>query len=90
MNVAPGQYAPRLADKYMENMVISGTKSDKPPRPREVNGLDRPTENLAERGDYPGHVAETSLYTKASLHPALTVAAFVGALVAALLKSKQE
>ena len=34
-NAAFGQYAPRLADKYMENMVISGTKSDKPPRPRE-------------------------------------------------------
>lgn len=79
MNAALGYFAPRLADKYMESSVISGTKSDKPPRPREANGLDRPSENLAERGDYEGHVAQTSLYTKASLHPAVTAALVAGA-----------
>ncbi|HEV2801183.1 MAG TPA: SDR family oxidoreductase [Pyrinomonadaceae bacterium] len=89
MNAALGQRAPRLADYYMESMVISGTKSDRPPRPREQNGLDRPSENLTERGNYEGHVARTSLYTKASLHPVACVALLVGAgaLVAALLPS---
>ncbi|MDQ3134638.1 MAG: SDR family oxidoreductase [Acidobacteriota bacterium] len=85
-NAALGHYAPRLADLYMESSVISGTKSDKPPRPREQNGLDHPSENLAERGDYEGHVAKTSLYTKASLHPVATIALVAGAglVVAAL------
>ncbi|MBA2502827.1 MAG: SDR family oxidoreductase [Pyrinomonadaceae bacterium] len=87
-NALMGQYAPRLADKYMESMVISGTKSDKPPRPREQNGLDRPSENLSERGDYEGHVAKSSLYTKASLHPVATAALVAGAglAVAAMLR----
>lgn len=90
-NAALGQYAPRLADKYMESMVISGTKSGRRPRPRGANGLDRPTERLAERGDYPGHVAQTSLYTQSSLHPALTGAAVIGAglAIAALLRTSQ-
>jgi short-subunit dehydrogenase len=86
MNAALGQNAPRLADLYMENMVISGTKSDRPPRPRDENALDHPSENLEERGNYEGHVARTSLYTKASLHPLVSAALIVGAgaLIAAL------
>jgi short-subunit dehydrogenase/sugar lactone lactonase YvrE len=74
-----GQNAPRLADKYMESAVISGTKSGKPPRPREENGLDHAAGALEERGGHEGHVMELSLYTKASMHPVLTVAAAVGA-----------
>ena len=60
---------------------------DRPARPREQNGLDRPTEHLAERGGYEGHVMESSLYTKASLHPVLAGAALVGAglFIAALV-----
>jgi short-subunit dehydrogenase len=90
-NATLGYYAPRLADKYMENMVISAMKSDKPPRPLEQNALDKPSEHLAERGNYEGHVAQTSLYTQASLHPVLTVAAVAGAglAVGALMRSLQ-
>jgi short-subunit dehydrogenase len=86
MNAVLGQNAPRVADLYMESAVISGTKSDRPPRPRDENALDRPSENLTERGNYEGHVAATSIYTKASLHPLATAALIVGAgaLVAAL------
>lgn len=76
---ALGYYAPRLADKFMETGVIPGTKSKRPPRPRQLNGLDRPSENLAERGNYEGRVAKTSLYTKSSLHPIATVALVAGA-----------
>jgi short-subunit dehydrogenase len=90
-NAALGHYAPRLTDKYMESMVISGTKSDKPPRPREQNGLYRPSEHLAERGNHEGHVAKSSLYTQASLHPMITSAALAGAglAVAALVGGVQ-
>ncbi len=88
-NAVLGHYAPRLADKYMESVVISGTKSGKPPRLRDQNGLDRPSESLAERGNYEGHVAETSLYTQASLRPAMTRAAIAGAglVIAALWRA---
>ncbi|MBA3345797.1 MAG: DUF892 family protein [Gemmatimonadales bacterium] len=78
-NAALGYYAPRLADKYLERTVISGTMSGRPPRPRDQNALDRPSEHLAERGDYPGHVARSSAYTQATLHPVLASAALVGA-----------
>ena len=78
-NAALGYYAPRLADKFMENFVMSGMKSDKPPRPREQNALDQPSEHLEERGNYEGHVAHSSLYTQASLHPLVTTALAAGA-----------
>ena len=69
--------------------MIPGTKSDKPPRPRAENGLDRPSESLQERGDYPGPVSKTSLYTEASLRPALTGAVVAGAglAIGALLRT---
>lgn len=75
-----GYYAPRLADLLMESFFARQQQSDRPPaRPRKDNGLDRPAGDLQERGDYEGHVSETSLYTTASLHPVLTGVALVGA-----------
>ncbi len=74
-----GYYAPRLADLLMESLFARQQQSDRPARPRQDNGLDRPAGDLQERGDYQGHVSETSLYTTASLHPVLTGAALVGA-----------
>jgi hypothetical protein len=74
-----GYYTPRLTDKVMQRKMIPGTKSDTPPRPREQNGLDQPSENLQERGDYPGHVNKTSLYTEASLRPGAPGAVVAGA-----------
>jgi short-subunit dehydrogenase len=75
-----GYYAPRLADLLMESLFSRQQQSDRPPlRPRQDNGLDRPSGDLQERGDYQGHVSESSLYTTASLHPLLTGAALVGA-----------
>ncbi len=61
-------------------------------RPRQENALDRASEYLAERGDYDGHTMESSVYTKASLHPVLTVAVVVGAglIAAALLRKPQD
>ena len=75
-----GYYAPRLADLLMETLFARQQQSDRPPaRPRRDNALDRPSGDLRERGDYQGHVSESSLYTTASLHPMLTGVALVGA-----------
>ena len=79
-NAALGYMAPRLADKYGEKYVIPGTHSGKPRSGRDA--LETPSEKLEERGDYPGHVAQSSAYTRASLHPLVTA---VTAVVAGLI-----
>jgi short-subunit dehydrogenase len=71
-----GKYAPRLTDTYMENAMIEAQKTDKPANGEDKEGLyDSSDSSLTERGGYEGHVAESSAYTKASLHPVLTSAA---------------
>lgn len=67
-----GQYAPRLTDKAMEATLFNLQKSDTPSPPSREAGLYTSLSSLKERGGYPGHVAESSLYTKASLHPWIT------------------
>jgi short-subunit dehydrogenase len=79
---AQGYYAPRLTDRFMERFTLKQQRTDQP-RHNEHNGLCQPSGELKERGDYPGHVSESSLYTKASLHPVLTAALAVGASLAA-------
>ena len=83
-----GQVAPRLMDALMENVFVEQQKQDAPPRPRSQNGLDGPSGNLSQRGDYDGYVFEHSRYTRAARHPVATGAAIVGvALAAAALQS---
>ncbi|MGB7924696.1 MAG: SDR family oxidoreductase [Pyrinomonadaceae bacterium] len=83
------KYAPRLTDKVMEWTMDEMQQSGKPPRRREQNGLYKASGKLKERGGYEGHVMESSLYTKASLHPLMTTALVVGAglTIAGLLLS---
>ena len=85
---ASGQYAPRLTDKLMEAAAARMQQSGKLPRANREGGLYRASGELAERGAYDGHVAESSAYTKASIHPVITAAVFVGAglALAALLR----
>ncbi|MFN2516140.1 MAG: SDR family oxidoreductase [Pyrinomonadaceae bacterium] len=66
---AAGHYAPRTTDKVMELLMFDLQKTDKPARNREAHSLDKPSGPSAERGNYEGHVAESSLYTKGTLHP---------------------
>jgi short-subunit dehydrogenase len=74
---AVSEYAPRLADIYMENIMINGQKTDEHVDSNPMDSLHKPVDSsLTERGGYDGHVAESSLYTKASLHPIVTGAAF--------------
>lgn len=70
-----GYYAPSLTDKVMEWKMFDADR-------REIhssaqhNALHRPSGELQETGQYDGHVAKTSLYTKARLHPRITAGSF--------------
>ena len=72
------KYAPRLTDKVMEWTMEDMQQSGKPARRREQHGLFKASGELKERGGYEGHVMESSLYTRASLHPLMTTALVVG------------
>jgi hypothetical protein len=52
--------------------------------------LYRAGEDLRERGGYGGHVSESSVYTKAVLHPLVTSAVAVGCglLIAVALQAR--
>ena len=82
MIAASGQHAPRLTDRFMERNLFEQQKKDAPPSRRD--SLFAPSEDLAERGDYEGHTMETSVYTKASLHPWVARARVIGAGIAAM------
>ncbi|HEV2761404.1 MAG TPA: SDR family oxidoreductase, partial [Pyrinomonadaceae bacterium] len=69
---ASGQYAPRLTDRLMEATMTKMQSSGKLPRADREGGLHKASGELAERGAYDGHVAESSAYTKATMHPVLT------------------
>jgi NAD(P)-dependent dehydrogenase (short-subunit alcohol dehydrogenase family) len=73
-----GQYAPRLTDKLMEATMFTMQQTQDPIDERIHTGLNAPSGELRERGGYNGHVAESSAYTKATLHPVLTGAAVLG------------
>jgi short-subunit dehydrogenase len=76
-----GNYAPGTTDRVMEATMFDAQKGDgRADRSRE--SLFRSNDDrLDERGGYDGHVAESSLYTKASLHPKVT-GAMAGAALA--------
>lgn len=84
-----GNYAPRLLDRLMEGTMFDMQRSNKPKHGQP--GLHESGRGLRERGEYEGHVAESSLYTAASLHPLATGAMLVGAglAVAAALAGKR-
>lgn len=77
--------APRLLDKVMERQMFGAQQMDHPSNsPHE--GLESPASSLLERGGYPGHVSETSIYTTAMEHPFITggiLAAGLGLVYAA-------
>jgi len=64
-----GQYAPRATDKVMEWFMFDVQQSAKPDMDPENHSLNNPSGFSSERGRYDGHVSESSLYTKGSLHP---------------------
>ncbi len=71
--VESAHYAPGATDKVMELTMFDLQKTEKPKADRR-DSLHAPSVDGQERGGYPGHVAESSIYTKAALHPVLTSA----------------
>jgi short-subunit dehydrogenase len=75
-----GRYAPRLTDKFMQRgMVSAQQKMDRRAPKRDAHNLDHPIDDLQERGDFEGHVFESSLYSQATLHPMVTMLTLLGA-----------
>jgi short-subunit dehydrogenase len=70
-----GYYAPNLTDKFMDLTMFDG---DKPEMHASAHhkALHYPSSELRETGNYDGHVAKTSLYTNAKLHPRITAGSF--------------
>lgn len=81
---------PRLVDKVMEARLFDAQKEDFPSHgPHQ--GLDTPAGSLLASGGYSGHVAKSSLYTRATEHPLLTtglIAAGLGLIYAAAWHKK--
>ena len=76
---AASHHAPRLTDKVVGATMFDVQKSERPRRMNRRDSLYAPSKDGEERGNYPGHVAESSVYTKASMHPLIA-----GSLIAGL------
>jgi hypothetical protein len=63
----------------MEKMAPALQQKDKRSPRNRRDGLYEGAGEGKERGDYEGHVAESSLYTEASIHPVITGALLLGA-----------
>jgi hypothetical protein len=61
-----GKYAARLTALVMERLFFDQQRGGQPPRQPDESGLHEPVGDLEERGDYDGHVAESSAYTRLS------------------------
>jgi len=71
--------APRFMDFFQEMKSFQQQRTDQPVRGDRNRSLYRPSHDLAERGEFPRHIFETSAYTAARLHPLLTSALVLGA-----------
>jgi NAD(P)-dependent dehydrogenase (short-subunit alcohol dehydrogenase family) len=87
--LSAARFAPRLADLYMERWTFDSQGTDKPVNGRADNLYDPVPADGGERGrNWEGHTRESSVYTRAALHPrasAAVIAAIalgVGALIA--------
>ena len=78
-----GHYVPRLVDKVMESRMVKQQQSEQPRPAHRPDSLHGPSTDGEERGGYPGHVAESSVYTKASVHPLITGSVIAGLGIAA-------
>ena len=79
-----GHHAPRLTDKVMQATMFDLQKADEPRREGRRDSLHAPGEDGREHGTYPGHVAKSSLFTDASLHPLITGSIIAGVALAAI------
>lgn len=83
LGASAAHYAPRAIDSYMKRFLVRQQKSGTPARDRRQHSLYEPGADLQERHGFPGHVFESSLYTKASMHPKTVMAVLAGVALAA-------
>ena len=76
-------HLPRVMDKLMQSMMIKQQQSGGPKPVNRRDSLHAPSADGNERGRYPGHVAESSVYTKASVHPLIAGSVLAGLGIAA-------
>jgi hypothetical protein len=82
---------PRLSDLYSEKALFKHQKSNREKFPHEQEGLfTTPIREGRERGQFEGHVRNTSLYTFLALHPWIRIAAIssVGFVVYELIQTR--
>ena len=79
------RYAPRLGDRFKEATAFEGQRTDQPVRDDDTLFGPRPGDARV-RGNYQGHVMQSSAYTRARLHRGQTLLglAIAGAAVALL------
>jgi hypothetical protein len=82
--------APGLADKMKERTAFDGSKTNRPPKDDDTLYAPRPNDGRVH-GRYEGHVAKSSLYTSAALHPLRTIlgAAALGVGIATVLHARR-
>lgn len=73
-----GRLAPQLMDRVGSNIMSKQQTRDEAPRNPE-GALYQPSNDGRVQGDHPGYVMRTSLYTRSTLHPALSAALVMGA-----------
>jgi hypothetical protein len=76
---ALGRIAPSLGDRVAKKRMTKMQESGQPKRPGESRGLEEPSGQLRERGDYDSHILDTSVYTRAAMHPVMAGAIAAGA-----------
>ena len=75
-----GHHAPRLTDNVMEATMFELQKSDTPINGDRQDSLHSASIDGKETNGYPGHVAESSIYTTAVLSPRIIKALFISGL----------
>lgn len=84
--LSAARFVPRLADLYMQRWTFDSQRTDIPLNGRADNLYDSVAEDGGERGrHWSGHTRASSLYTKAALHPRLSLGTATIFLAAAAL-----
>jgi len=86
------RFAPRIVDWVNERMMTKEHFRDEPAR-HKTGALHKHGEDGRVRGEHPGHVMQTSLYTRAVMHPvaaSLMLAAAGAAMATAIYRGQEE
>jgi short-subunit dehydrogenase len=87
--LSAARFAPRMADLYMERWTFDSQSTGKPLSDREDNLFEPVADDGGDRGrNWKGHTRESSVYTKAFLHPRASAAVVAGIALIAVLGSR--